>query len=87
MAVVMNEKLEKHNQELAKRRRAQHEEKILEHQMKQPTRKERTQRFPLRWLRQLILCGFAARETPYAASCSYPTSLQNHPILTRLSEV
>ena len=44
----MNEKLEKLNQELAKGearlRRAQHEEKILEHQMKQLTRKERTHR-------------------------------------------
>ena len=44
----MNEKLEKLNQELAKGearlRRVQHEEKILEHQMKQLTRKERTHR-------------------------------------------
>ena len=44
----MNEKLEKLNQQLAKGearlRRAQHEEKILEHQMKQLTRKERTHR-------------------------------------------
>ena len=44
----MNEKLEKLNQELAKGearlRRAQHEQKILEHQMKQLTRKERTHR-------------------------------------------
>ena len=44
----MNEKLEKLNRELAKGearlRRAQHEEKILEHQMKQLTRKERTHR-------------------------------------------
>ena len=44
----MNEKLEKLNQELAKGearlRRAQHEEKILEHQLKQLTRKERTHR-------------------------------------------
>ena len=44
----MNEKLEKLNWELAKGearlRRAQHEEKILEHQMKQLTRKERTHR-------------------------------------------
>ena len=42
----MNEKLEKLNRELAKGearlRRAQHEQKILEHQMKQLTRKERT---------------------------------------------
>ena len=47
-AAVMNEKLEKLNWELAKGearlRRAQHEEKILEHQMKQLTRKERTHR-------------------------------------------
>ena len=45
---VMNEKLEKLNRELAqgeaRLRRAQHEEKILEHQMKQLTRKERTHR-------------------------------------------
>ena len=44
----MNEKLKKLNQQLAKSearlRRAQHEEKILEHQMKQLTRKERTPR-------------------------------------------
>ena len=45
---VMNEKLEKLNRELAqgeaRLRRAQHEEKILERQMKQLTRKERTHR-------------------------------------------
>ena len=39
---------QEHNQQLAKGearlRRAQHEEKILEHQMKQLTRKERTHR-------------------------------------------
>ena len=44
----MNERLEKLNQQLAKGearlRRAQHEQKILEHQMKQLTRKERTHR-------------------------------------------
>ena len=44
----MNERREKLNQQLAKGearlRRAQHEEKILEHQMKQLTRKERTHR-------------------------------------------
>ena len=44
----MNERLEKLNQQLAKGearlRRAQHEEKILEHQMKQLTRNERTHR-------------------------------------------
>lgn len=44
----MNEKLEKLNQQLAKGearlRRAQHEEKILEHQIKQLTRKDRTHR-------------------------------------------
>ena len=44
----MNERLEKLNQQLAKGearlRRAQHEEKILGHQMKQLTRKERTHR-------------------------------------------
>ena len=44
----MNEQLEKLNRELAqgeaRLRRAQHEEKILEHQMKQLTRKERTHR-------------------------------------------
>ena len=44
----MNEKLEKLNRELAqgeaRLRRAQHEEKILERQMKQLTRKERTHR-------------------------------------------
>ncbi len=44
----MNEKLEKLNLELAKGearlRRAQHDEKILEHQIKQLTRKERTHR-------------------------------------------
>ena len=44
----MNEKLEKLNRELAKGearlRRAQHEEKILAHQIKQLTRKERTHR-------------------------------------------
>ena len=44
----MNEKLKKLNQQLAKSearlRRAQHEEKILEHQVKQLTRKERTHR-------------------------------------------
>ncbi len=47
-ATVMNEKLEKLNQQLAqgeaRLRRAQHEQKILEHQMKQLTRKERTHR-------------------------------------------
>ena len=45
---MINEKLEKLNQEIAKGearlRRAQHEEKILERQMKQLTRKERTHR-------------------------------------------
>ena len=45
---MINEKLEKLNQEIAKGearlRRAQHEEKILEHQVKQLTRKERTHR-------------------------------------------
>ena len=44
----MNEKLERLNQEIekteAKLRRAQHEEKILEHQIKTLTRKERTHR-------------------------------------------
>ena len=44
----MNEKLEALNQEIEKTekklRRAQHEEKILEHQVKQLTRKERTHR-------------------------------------------
>ena len=44
----MNEKLEKLNRELAqgeaRLRRAQHEEKILERQMKQLTRKEQTHR-------------------------------------------
>ena len=44
----MNEKLEKLNRELekteAKLRRAQHLEKILEHQIKKLTRKERTHR-------------------------------------------
>ena len=44
----MNEKLEKLNRELAKGearlRRAQHEEKILAHQIKQLTRKGRTHR-------------------------------------------
>ena len=44
----MNEKLEKLNQEIEatekKLRRAQHEEKILEHQIKTLTRKERTHR-------------------------------------------
>ena len=44
----MSEKLEKINQELAKAeaklRRAQHEEKILERQLKTLTRKERTHR-------------------------------------------
>ena len=44
----MSEKLEKLNQEIekteAKLRRAQHEEKILEHQIKTLTRKERTHR-------------------------------------------
>ena len=44
----MNERLEKLNQQLAKGearlRRAQHEQKILEHQLKQLTRKERTHR-------------------------------------------
>lgn len=47
-AAMINEKLEKLNQEIAKGearlRRAQHEEKILEHQVKQLTRKERTHR-------------------------------------------
>ena len=51
----MNEKLEKLNWELAKGearlRRAQHEEKILEHQMKQLTRKERTHRLCTRGAR------------------------------------
>ena len=44
----MNEKLEKLNRQLAqgeaRLRRAQHEEKILEHQIKMLTRKERTHR-------------------------------------------
>ena len=44
----MSEKLEKLNQEIekteAKLRRAQHEEKILGHQIKTLTRKERTHR-------------------------------------------
>lgn len=44
----MNEKLEQLNQEIAKGearlRRAQHEEKILQHQIKTLTRKERTHR-------------------------------------------
>ena len=44
----MNKKLEKLNRQLAqgeaRLRRAQHEEKILERQMKQLTRKERTHR-------------------------------------------
>ena len=44
----MSEKLEKLNQEIekteAKLRRAQHEEKILEHQIKTLTRKERAHR-------------------------------------------
>lgn len=44
----MNEKLEKLNREIekseAKLRRAQHEEKILQHQIKQFTRRERTHR-------------------------------------------
>ena len=44
----MSEKLDKLNQEIekteAKLRRAQHEEKILEHQIKTLTRKERTHR-------------------------------------------
>ena len=44
----MNEKLEKLNRQLAqgeaRLRRAQHEEKKLEHQMKQLTREERTHR-------------------------------------------
>ena len=44
----MSEKLERLNHEIekteAKLRRAQHEEKILEHQIKQLTRKERTHR-------------------------------------------
>ena len=44
----MNEKLEKLNRQLAqgeaRLRRAQHEEKILAHQIKQLTRKERTHR-------------------------------------------
>jgi DNA-binding transcriptional regulator YhcF (GntR family) len=47
-AAVMNEKLEKLNRQLAqgeaRLRRAQHEEKILAHQIKQLTRKERTHR-------------------------------------------
>ena len=45
---MINEKLEKLNQEIAKGearlRRAQHEEKMLEHQIKTLTRKERTHR-------------------------------------------
>ena len=44
----MSEKLERLSREIekteAKLRRAQHEEKILEHQIKQLTRKERTHR-------------------------------------------
>lgn len=44
----MNEKLEQLNQEIAKGgaklRRAQHEEKILQHQIKTLTRRERTHR-------------------------------------------
>ena len=44
----MNEKLEKLNREIAKTeaelRRAEHKEKILEHQIKKLTRKERTHR-------------------------------------------
>ena len=75
----MSEKLERLSREIekteAKLRRAQHEEKILEHQIKQLTRKERTHQIcnqlpfltgdatlPLRWLRQLPFCGLAAQK-------------------------
>ena len=63
----MNEKLEKLNLELAKGearlRRAQHEEKILEHQIKQLTRKERTHR----------LCTRGASHTPPRRDAAHPS--------------
>ena len=61
---MINEKLEKLNQEIAKGearlRRAQHEEKILEHQVKQLTRKERTHR----------LCTCLLYTSPSPRDCS-----------------
>ncbi len=55
---MINEKLEKLNQEIAKGearlRRAQHEEKILEHQVKQLTRKERTHRLCTRGAMEIV---------------------------------
>ena len=58
----MSEKLEKLNQEIekteAKLRRAQHEEKILEHQIKTLTRKERTHRLCTRGSRYSYDCSF-----------------------------
>ena len=63
----MNEKLEKLNRQLAqgeaRLRRAQHEEKRLEHQMKQLTRKERTHRLCTRgaMLESFLLSGMRSR--------------------------
>ena len=66
----MNEKLEKLNRELAqgeaRLRRAQHEEKILEHQMKQLTRKERTHRLDRCIVAPLLRKGFPGYPTFHA---------------------
>lgn len=68
---MINEKLEKLNQEIAKGearlRRAQHEEKILEHQVKQLTRKERTHRL---CTRGAMLESFLLRPEVLPGSCS-----------------
>ena len=71
---MINEKLEKLNQEIAKGearlRRAQHEEKILEHQMKQLTRKERTHRLDRCIVAPLLRKGFPGYP-PFHAFCNY----------------
>ena len=74
----MNEKLEKLNRELeeteAKLRRAQHQEKILEHQIKKLTRKERTHR----------LCTRGAMLESYLSHPEYVTDEQINVILKTL---
>ena len=71
---MINEKLEKLNQEIAKGearlRRAQHEEKILEHQVKQLTRKERTHRLDRGIVAPLLRKGFPGYP-PFHAFCNY----------------
>ena len=74
----MNERLEKLNRELekteAKLRRAQHQEKIFEHQIKKLTRKERTHR----------LCTRGAMLESYLPHPEYVTNEQINVILKTL---